>query len=114
MDYKLSLYQAVEVEIGGQKYPLRKLNRKMFRELAEFEKREKAAESAYDKIEVLYDELRAFIDAPADVLDDLGNDQLLELKSIIDAEVFKSKPADKPGEDDPEKNALKPGEETAV
>jgi len=113
MDYKLSLYKAVEVEIGGQKYPLRKLNRKMFQAMAEIEKREKEAGSIYEKVDIAYESLRLFIDAPPEVLDDLDNDQVTELKNIVDAEVFKSKPDADTG-DDSEKNALKPGEETAV
>jgi hypothetical protein len=114
MDYKLSLYQAVEVEIGGQKYPLRKLNRKMFRELAELEKKEKEAASDFEKIDLGYESLNIFVDAPIAVLESLNPDEVAELRKIIDAEVFKSKPADKSVGDDPEKNALKPGEETAV
>ena len=108
MDYKLSIYQPAEVEIGGQKYPLKKRNRTMFRAIAEYEKKLKDA-SDFEKIEVLYDELRALIDAPAEVLDALDQDELVELKTILEAEVFKSRaPAIV---DDPEKNGPKPGEE---
>lgn len=114
MDYKLSLYQAVEIDIGGQKYPLRKLNRKMFRELADLEKREKATESVYEKIDLGYESLGIFVDAPPEVLEALNPDEVVELRKIIDVEVFKSVPAEKSVEDDPEKNAPKPGEETAV
>ena len=114
MDYKLSLYQAVEVEIGGQKYPLHKLNRPRIRALSEIAERESKLEPGFATIESRYEELALLVDAPAAVLDELSIEQVGELRKIIDAEVFKVQPVETPVENDPEKNAPKPGEEAAV
>ena len=116
MDYKLSLYQPVEVEIDGQKFKLRRLNRSMFQTLAEFAKKEEAAKNdAFATIDVVYEELKAFVDAPPEVLDNLDQQQVLELKKIIDQVVFKKQaPGAASPAEDPEKNGPKPGEETAV
>jgi len=114
MDYKLSLYQAVEVEIGGQKYPFRKRDRKLFRELSEFEKKEAEAKTNQEKIDISYESLRLFIDAPQEVFDGLNVEEVTELRKIIDMETQKTLAIVKPVEDDPGKNAPKPGEGTAV
>jgi len=112
VNFTVTLYKPVEVTLEGQVFKLRKLNRALFRKLAEFEKMERAAKDNFETVEVVYEEMKAFIDAPADVIDDLDDRQLMELKDIIDQVVFKKKA---PGAaEDPEKNGPKPGEETAV
>lgn len=113
MSYKISLYKPVEVEYGDQRFILRKLNRGMFRMLADFEKQERAAQTAFEKVEVLYEELKAFIEAPTEVIDDLTAEQVQELRDIIDQVIFKKKTEEPTGEAQ-EKNGPKPGEVTAA
>jgi hypothetical protein len=113
MSYKISLYKPVEVEYGDQRFILRKLNRAMFRKLADFEKQERAAQTAFEKVEVLYEELKAFIDAPAEEIDDLTTDQVQELITIINQVIFNRK-AEVEAEEKQEKNGPKPGEVPAA
>jgi xylose isomerase len=113
MSYKVSLYKPVEVEYGDQRFTLRKLNRTMFRKLADFEKAERAAQTAFEKVEVLYDELRAFIDAPAEEIDDLAPEQVQELILIVNQVIFK-KQGEPEAEEGQEKNVSRPGEEPVV
>lgn len=114
MDFKVTLYTPVEVELEGQKFRLRKLNRAMFKKLAEFAALERAAKDPFEAVEVAYEELKAFVDAPADVLDDLDDRQVSELKNIIDEVVFKRKKSPETAEETAEKNGPRPGEEAAA
>lgn len=113
VNFTVTLYKPIEVELEGQKFTLRKLNRALFRRLAEFEKMERAAKDQFETIEVVYEEMKAFVDAPAEVIDDLDDRQLMELKDVIDQVVFKKKKVEDKAED-AEKNGPKPGEETAA
>jgi len=114
-DYKVSLYRPIEVEIDGQGFRLKKLNRVMFTSLGEFGKKEAAAEGSFAKVEVMYDQLQAFVDAPAEVIDDLTAEQVHELFQIINQVVFVgAKDTGTSKEETELKNAPKPGDVPAV
>lgn len=117
MDYKVSLYSPSTVELGGQKYTLRKLNKGMYRVLEDYRKADKAAKDELERIELLYGTLPKFIDAPQDVLDDLSQGELRQLMNIINEAVFeegRKTTAEVPAEEQAEKNGPRPGEEPAV
>ena len=102
----VAIYTPIEIEIEGVKYKLRKLNRARFREIAEWTKKE--AEAGDDKkaaVEAVYEQLKVFVDAPADVLDDLDIFEVGRLVSLITEKIVR-KPA---SPEDPEKNVPKPG-----
>ena len=117
MDYKVSLYPPSTVEMGGQKYTLRKLNKGMYRVLEDYRKAEKSTKDELERVELLYSVLPKFIDAPEDVLDDLCQGELRQLMNIINAAVFeegRKTAAEVPAEEQAEKNGPRPGEEPAV
>lgn len=112
MEYKLSLYDPITIQYGELKLKLRKLNRSMYRKLKDFSAAERGAADKFAMIEIVYDELKAFVDCDPELIDDLDDVQVEELKEIIDAVVFKRKaPA---AAEDAEKNGSRPGDEAVA
>lgn len=113
MDYKLNLYLPAEVEIGGQKYKLRPLNRSRFRQLREYQKAADATTDGFERMELLYDQVHLAVDAPAEVLDELDVGQLNELMEIVGKSMLREKPGAETPSETEEKNVPKPGDVTA-
>lgn len=112
MDYKVSIYQPIEVEISGQKYPLRKRNQTMFKLMLEFDKAlEAVKDKPYEGLLIQYDQVKALVDAPAAVIDDLDVEQIVELFEITSKVMVTGEKHT--ALEDKEKNGPKPGDVTA-
>jgi len=112
MDYKLSLYQPAEIEIGGQKYKFKPLNKSRFRQLREYEKKIGEITDGFERMELMYEQVYLAVDAPHEILDELDVSQLNELISIIGKVVAQEKSVvETPGETE-EKNGPRPGDVT--
>jgi hypothetical protein len=113
MDYKLGLYQPAEIDIGGQKYKFKSLNKPRFRKLREYEKKIEETADGFERMELMYEQVYSAVDAPHEILDELDVSQLNELISIIGKVAAERKPSVETPEETEEKNGLKPGDVTA-
>jgi hypothetical protein len=126
MKLSLPLYDPPVVEINGRAYPLRPINRPMFRKLREIDEKSAQSTDPYDDVEAGYEVLMVCLDAPAEVLDVLPISQVREISNFIRSVIMAGKDGDQvkaaepakaltPEEkDEAEKNGLKPGEGTAA
>jgi len=111
----LPLYEPPEIEIAGAVYKLRPANRELFRKVSETEKRYaelEKTEGVAAGVELAYELVRLYVDAPGEVIDALPVEQVQAVaKFVTETITGKVRPA---APEDQEKNAPKPGDGTAV
>lgn len=114
MNHSVSIYNPVEIEIEGQKYKLKKLNRTAYRQVGELEKRLRATEDEFERVDIVFEQAGLMIDAPPEVLNDMDVNQLTELVTLIGKIRNGGTEADAPPEAVEEKNSPSPGGEPAA
>ena len=104
----VSIYEPDEVELDGKRYPLRKRNRAVMRQLTQLqEKYEKVPDT--EKIDVGYEQIGLLVDAPAEVIDGLDARQVSALSRWLGSIISGKAAAD---DGDAGKNPERPGDET--
>lgn len=105
----VSLYEPLQVEIGGKKYQVRKQNREFWREQEKLQKALADAQTDNEKIDLSFQMAGLFIDAPQDEIDALDINEIHQIQAFIFGQ--RGVGDDNAGDKDPGKNGLKPGDE---
>lgn len=100
IDTKKSIYKPIIVEIDGENYSVKSVNRAMLKKMAELEETITGGnpEAAYDQLELLFGAVKAF--------DKLDLREVNEIINHVTAKLYKPEKDEK----SPEKNESSPGD----